>query len=70
MLMAFQLMRHNRTWSRLSFAVGLFAAIALSGMSACAPNQHLTPAGMYQIEIQVVAGTFTATVPLNVVVTK
>lgn len=70
MLMAFQLMRQNRVWPRLLFAATLFSAIVLSGMSACGPNQHVTPVGMYKTEIQVVAGTFTATVPMNVTVTK
>jgi hypothetical protein len=73
MLMALQLERPNRARPRLLYAAGLLFAIALSGMSACngASNQQLTPVGSYTVNVQITAGgTFTATVPLNVTVTK
>jgi uncharacterized repeat protein (TIGR03803 family) len=73
MLTAMQLGRQNRARPRLLYAAGLLFAMVLSGMSACGggSNQQITPLGLYTVNVQVAAGgTFTATVPLNVTVTK
>jgi hypothetical protein len=72
MLMALQLARQNRARPRLLYTAGLLSAMVLSGISGCggASNQNTTPVGTYTINVTVTAGTFTATVPVNVTVTK
>jgi hypothetical protein len=54
------------------YTAGLLSAMVLSGISGCggASNQNTTPVGTYTINVTVTAGTFTATVPVNVTVTK
>jgi len=71
-LMALQSGRQNPARPRVLYAAGLLFAMVLSGMSACngGSNQQVTPVGPYTINLTVTAGTFTATVPLSVTVTK
>jgi len=70
--MALQLMRRNRVSPQLLYAAALFSAMVLSGISGCggAANQKVTPVGVYTVNVNVTAGAFSATVPLNVMVTK
>jgi uncharacterized repeat protein (TIGR03803 family) len=72
LLVALQRRRPSRVWPRILCTAGLLVALVLGGVSGCnsTSSQHVTPAGTYAVQINVVAGSFSQTVPLNVTVTK
>lgn len=71
-LMTLQSARQDRARPRLACAAVVLLAMVLSGMSACSggSNQQLTPVGPSTIKLNVAAGTFSVTVPVNVTVTN
>jgi hypothetical protein len=70
--MTLQSARQDRARPRLACAAVVLLAMVLSGMSACSggSNQQLTPVGPSTIKLNVAAGTFSVTVPVNVTVTN
>lgn len=72
LLMALQLARQNRKRLRILYGVGFLLALMLSGISGCgnSANGVGTPPNTYTVNATVSAGTFSATVPLTLTVTK
>ncbi len=73
-LLAFLLARRGGGRPRLVYSVALILAFVLAGISGCgggnSSSAGLTPLGPFVVNLNVVAGNFSANVPLNVTVIK
>ncbi len=77
MLMAFQWARQNRPRPRLLYAAGFLMAVLFASMSGCTSASLVNGGGggggslgNFIIKVNVTAGNFSTTVPLNLTVTK